>query len=247
MSASVSDRDVSVTAATAMVRLHALASEEAAVVSRRYFKTGEGEYGAGDTFIGVRTPQIRALIREMAAMPLTEVKKLLASKVHEARMLALLVMVRQYERGDLVQRERLFELYRDRMRHVNNWDLVDSSAAQIVGAHLHDGDRSLLDELAASKSLWHRRIAIIATAWFIKRGEYDDTLRIAETLLGDSEDLIHKAVGWMLREVGEKDLAVELRFLDTHSARMPRTMLRCAIEKFPEELRRKYLGSRAGR
>lgn len=233
------------TADDARERLHALASPEQAATAQRYFKTGPGEYGAGDRFIGVRVPQIRALVRELAAMPLADIKRLLTSAIHEERVLALLLMVRQYERGGEQLRQRLFELYLANTRHINNWDLVDCSAEYVVGAHIADGDRSLLERLARSESLWERRIAVLASRTFIKRGEFGDTLRIAEMLIDDEEDLIHKAVGWMLREIGDRDREREQRFLRVHYRRMPRTMLRYAIEKFPEEERLRWLRGEA--
>jgi 3-methyladenine DNA glycosylase AlkD len=214
---------------------------ERARVSRGYFKTGAGEYGEGDEFVGIRAPQLRALAKEYATTSMPELTKLLGSPIHEARMLALLILVRQYQRGDETLREKVYDLYLASTKRINSWDLVDVSAEHIVGAHLYGADRSVLDRLARSPSLWERRIAILSTLHFIRKGEHGDTLRIAELLLGDAEDLIHKGVGWMLREVGERDLATELRFLDAHYDRMPRTMLRYAIEKFPEEQRLAYL------
>lgn len=225
----------------ARARLHALASPEHAATLQRYFKTGKGQYADGDRFIGVRVPAIRSLVRELTMLPLGDVKKLLTSKIHEERLLALLVMVRQYQRGGEGLRQRLFEMYLANTRHINNWDLVDTSAEHIIGAHIADGDRSVLERLARSESLWERRMAALATFHFIRKGDFGDTLRIAEMLLDDDEDLIHKGVGWMLREVGQRDRAREERFLRVHYRRMPRTMLRYAIEKFPEELRMGYL------
>jgi 3-methyladenine DNA glycosylase AlkD len=230
-----------ITADGARERLDALASPEHAATLQRYFKTGPGEYGHGDTFIGVRVPQLRALVKEVAALPLAEVKKLLASSIHEERTLALLVMVRQYQRGDAKLRQKLYDLYLRSTRHINNWDLVDSSAEYIVGAHLDGGDRSIIDRLARSESLWERRIAVLATRHFLKRGDFGPTMKVAEMLLDDDHDLIHKAVGWLLREIGDRDREAEERFLRAHYRRMPRTMLRYAIEKFPEELRKAYL------
>ena len=222
-------------------KLRAVATAERAAGSRRYFKTGAGDYGEGDKFLGVATPDLRRLSREFQQMPLRDVRKLLMSEWHEERSLALLILVRQYERGDQRARDAIYDAYLRSTRHINNWDLVDCSAAQIVGAHLAQRSRAPLRQLAKSSSVWERRIAIIATAHFIRQGEFDETLRIAEMLLGDSHDLIHKAVGWMLREVGNRDRGAEQRFLDLHAARMPRTALRYAIEKFPGPLRQHYL------
>lgn len=182
--------------------------------------------------------------REFRTLSLPEIEKLLASPWHEARLLALVIMTRQYERGDAATRDSLFRLYLDSTGRINNWDLVDVSAPRIVGAHLQNRNRSLLARLARSKSLWERRIAILATAWFLHEGEVADTFRIAEMLLGDEHDLIHKATGWMLREAAKSDRAAAEKFLDRHAAKMPRTMLRYAIERFPPEQRKKYMTAR---
>jgi 3-methyladenine DNA glycosylase AlkD len=222
-------------------RVRGLADPEDARSLQRFFKTGPGEYGEGDRFLGIRVPVLRRLAKEAAALPLEDAEELLRSPFHEERLLALLVLVRVYARGDAALRERIHAAYLANTRYVDNWDLVDSSAEQLVGAHLRDGDRSLLDRLAASDSLWERRIAIIATFHFIRRGEFADTLRIAGLLLHDRHDLIHKAVGWMLREVGKRDREAEEAFLREHCRAMPRTMLRYAVERFPEPLRLAYL------
>jgi 3-methyladenine DNA glycosylase AlkD len=222
-------------------RMTAIASPERAAASRRYFKTGPGEYGEGDVFVGLAVPQIRALAKEFAALPFSEARALLDSPVHEERLLALLVLVRQFARGDDETRRAIYELYLGSTARINNWDLVDSSAEHIVGRFIDGGDRSVLDRLARSSSLWERRIAILATMHFIKQGEFGETLRLAEMLLDDEEDLIHKGVGWMLREVGNRDRERLERFLRVHYRRMPRTMLRYAIEKFPEDDRKAYL------
>lgn len=231
----------SATASAALRRLREVSTPEHARVSLRFFKTGPGEYGEGDRFLGVRVPELRVVVREFRALALTEVLKLLESPWHEARALALLILVEQYKRGDAAIRETIFDLYLRNTARINGWDLVDATAPHIVGAHVRDGDRSVLRRLAKSKSLWERRIAIIATQHLIRAGELDETLRIATLLIGDREDLIHKAAGWMLREVGDRDRSIAERFLREHLARMPRTMLRYAIEKFPPELRREYM------
>ncbi|NNF56676.1 MAG: DNA alkylation repair protein [Rhodothermaceae bacterium] len=231
------------TAAAALNALHTRADPDKACHALRFFKTGPGEYGEGDQFLGIRMPPLRDLARTFQPLPLGEIRGLLTSPWHEARMLALLVMVRQYKaaRRDPAARDTLHRLYLDHTAHVNNWDLVDSSAPHLVGAHLRPDDRALLDRLAASSLLWDRRIAIIATFSFIRQGEFGDAFRIAEMLLADEHDLIHKAVGWMLREVGKRSQEAEESFLRMHYARMPRTMLRYAIERFPEPLRQAYL------
>ena len=210
-------------------------------VLQGFFKTGPGEYAEGDEFIGVTVPNVRAVVRAAGDVPLAEAARLLRSRVHEERLLALLILVRAFERGDDETRRAIYELYLANTAFINNWDLVDTSAAPIVGGWLRDRSRAPLRRLAKSPSLWERRIAILATFRFIRDGEFEPTFEIADLLLADAHDLIHKAVGWMLREVGNRDAAAERRFLARRSARMPRTMLRYAIEKFPEPERRAYL------
>ena len=210
-------------------RLRELANPDDAAVAQRYFKDT-----TGDKFLGIRAPVLRALAREYQAMPLAEVARMLDSRWHEERSLALMILVRRYKK----EPDAVYKLYFDKMDRIDNWDLVDVSARDIVGAH---GDRAILDKLAKSDSIWKRRIAIVATQYFIKRDEFDDTLRIAKTLLRDREDLIHKAAGWMLREVGDRDGKALREFLAKHVSSMPRTMLRYAIEKFPEAERQKWL------
>ena len=206
-----------------------------------FFKTGPGEYGEGDVFAGIRVPAIRKLAREFQAADAQAVATLLNSKIHEARLLALLILVRQFEQGSAKDRRRIYRFYLAHADRINNWDLVDLSAPNIVGAHLLDRDRSLLDRLARSESVWQRRIAIVATHAFIRRGQFDDTLRIADRLRADAHDLIHKAVGWMLREVGKRNQPKLERFLRPRCRTLPRTTLRYAIERFPETRRRAYL------
>lgn len=229
------------TAKEARTKLNALASSEVAASSARFFKTGPGQYGEGDTFIGVRVPDLRKLARECRDLPLTEIEVLLHSPVHEERLLALLVLVLGVGKCDDDHRKAVYDLYLGNTRHVNNWDLVDSSAPAVVGGYLRDKPRKPLLRLAKSPSLWERRIAVVATQHFIRLDQFGDTLTISRLLLADKEDLIHKATGWMLREVGERDEAALVAFLDEHAAAMPRTMLRYAIEKFSPEKRRSYL------
>jgi 3-methyladenine DNA glycosylase AlkD len=241
LSAAAAGRPVR-TAAQVRARLRDLADPEAARFAQRFFRTGPGEYGEGDVFIGIRVPVLRVVAREHRTLPLAEVRRLLRSRVHEDRFVALAILVEQYRRGDARQRERIHRLYLHHTDRVNNWDLVDVSAHKLVGAHLADrGDRALLDRLARSDALWERRIAMIATLHFIRDGESRDALRIARTLLHDEHDLIHKAVGWMLREVGKRDQRVEEEFLSRHHREMPRTMLRYAIERLSPALRQKYM------
>jgi 3-methyladenine DNA glycosylase AlkD len=218
-----------------------LARPERAKSNESFFQTGRGEYGEGDRFLGVTVPQLRTLAREYRDMPLKYVAALLQSRWHEERLLALLILVRQYVRADMRTRRSIHQLYLRNTRSINNWDLVDSSAAQIVGAHLDARDRRLLRQLARSRSVWERRIAIIATYHYIRQRDFKDALAVAALLRRDEHDLIHKAVGWMLREIGKRDRRAEERFLRKHARTMPRKMLRYAIEKFPQPLRRKYL------
>jgi len=200
-----------------------------------------GQYGEGDAFLGIMVPTLRKLSREFTPISVDEAFALLQSKWHEARILALMILVRKYERGDEQARQEIYRRYLASTSRINNWDLVDVSAPAIVGAYLLDRDRAPLFALAKSSSLWERRTAVISTQHFIRHGAVDDTLRIAEVLLDDGHDLIHKATGWMLREVGKRDQKVLERFLRKHARHMPRTMLRYAIERFPEELRRRYV------
>lgn len=229
-------------------RLKAESDPQKASVYPRFFKTGPGEYGEGDRFYGVTVPECRKIAKAAAGIDEPELLRLLRSPVHEEREVALLVMVAAFERAsDEAERRRLFDLYVRERRHVNSWDLVDASAPTVVGGYLerHDEDRAILFEWAASGDLWERRIAMLATFRFIKRNEFTDALAIAEILKNDEHDLIHKAVGWMLREIGNRDRAAEERFLKRPYRGMPRTMLRYAIEKFPERRRQAYLKGRA--
>jgi 3-methyladenine DNA glycosylase AlkD len=216
-------------------RLRARARKEFIPTLQRFFKTGPGEYGEGDVFLGVRLPQLRMLSQECRGMPRSQVTRLLRSRVHEERLLALLILVDAFRRGSSVKRRKIYNLYLSNTSFINNWDLVDVSAYHIVGAWLQDRTRAPLRRLARSPLVWDRRIAIMATFHFIRRREFDDTFQIADMLIGDRHDLIQKAVGWMLREVGNRDPAAERRFLQPRYARMPRTMLRYAVEKFPNE------------
>ena len=229
------------TARELKARLAADADAARVPVLQRFFKTGPGEYAEGDVFIGVTVPQVRAVVRAAGEVPLAEAARLLRSRVHEERLLALLLLVRRFERGDDAERRAIYDLYLASTAFINNWDLVDTSAPQIVGGWLRDRSRAPLRRLARSASLWERRIAILATFRFIRDGEFEPTFEIADVLLDDPHDLIHKAVGWMLREVGNRDAAAERRFLARRYARMPRTMLRYAIEKFPDGERGAYL------
>ncbi len=229
-------------AKTASRRLSELASPERAIGSARFFKTGDGQYGEGDQFIGVSVPDNRKLAREFRELPLSEVEQLLASAIHEERLLALLILVGKLTRCTPATRKEIFEFYLTHTDRVNNWDLVDTSAPAIVGGYLVDKkDRQVLNKLVRSANLWERRIAIIATQTFIRDNQFEWTLLLAERLLKDKHDLIHKAVGWMLREVGDRHQSVLSGFLDSHAASMPRTMLRYAIEHYSAEERKQWL------
>jgi 3-methyladenine DNA glycosylase AlkD len=225
-----------------IARLHELGDPGIAAHSQGFFKTGPGEYGEGDIFLGFRVPAIRKCVKEYRDLTLGMTLDLLKSRFHEARLLALLIMVAKYTAArSCDEQESIYDSYLAHTAHINNWDLVDCSAEHIVGAHLLDRERGPIYRLARSKNLWERRIAIIATLHFIRRNDFKDTLAVAGILLHDREGLIHKATGWMLREVGKRDIDAEKDFLERHSREMPRTMLRYAIERFPEEERLTYL------
>jgi 3-methyladenine DNA glycosylase AlkD len=221
--------------------MKALGSAERAAANLRFFKTGPGQYGQGDRFLGLDLPTLRKLARDYQALPLGTLRGLLKSPWHETRLLALVILVKQYRQGDAPHRRAIHGLYVDNTRYINSWDLVDASAEHIIGPHRASNRRALLTRLAKSDSVWERRIAMLATFCDIKAGRFADALRIAGLLLDDEHDLIHKAVGWMLREIGKRDLRVEQAFLRAHVGRIPRTTLRYAIERFPEKVRRRYL------
>ena len=209
-----------------------------------YFKTGKGHYGYGDIFLGVTVPEQRKLAKRYRDLPLGEISALMGNPTHECRLTALFILVGQFERADAEGKARVARFYLQRRKRVNNWDLVDSSAPRILGRHLLDKERTILYKLARSENLWERRIAVIATFAFIRENEYRDALNLAKLLLKDRHDLIHKAVGWMLREVGKKKMSAEETFLKKYATEMPRTMLRYAIERFPEKKRQAFLAMR---
>lgn len=206
-----------------------------------FFKTGPGQYGEGDIFLGITVPEQRKVAKLFFGLSFSEIKKLLRSKYHEERLVGLLILVERYQKGDELEKKSVYNYYLDHTKHVNNWDLVDLSAHKIVGEHLADKNRAVLRRLARSKDLWERRIAVVATFRFIRDGSFNDSLKLAEMLLKDDHDLIHKAVGWMLREVGKKDQRVLEGFLKKYHKMMPRMMLRYAIERLPEPKRRLYM------
>ena len=229
------------TKAKVVASLKENADPEKAAFYPRFFKTGQGEYGEGDRFLGVTVPHQRRVARKFRELPLKEIAKLLDDRRHECRLTGLLILVEQYERGDDTARAKVAQFYLDKLDRVNNWDLVDLSAHKILGPHLEHSNRKLLDELAATDHLWRQRVAIISTFHYIRQDDFRDTKRIAQSLINHEHDLIHKAVGWMLREMGKRDRGELERFLQRRYKKMPRTMLRYAIEKFPERQRKKYL------
>lgn len=208
----------------------------------RFFKTGKGQYGQDDIFLGVMVPDIRQVVKNnYKDISLFDTKKLLSSKYHEERMCAVLILVEKFLKGDEKTKKAIFTIYIKNTKYINNWDLVDLSAPKIVGGYLYQGKKDLLYKFARSKNLWEKRISILATFWFICQNDFGDALKLAEILLNDKHDLMHKAVGWMLREIGKRSQITEEYFLKKHYKTMPRTMLRYAIEKFPEQKRKKYL------
>lgn len=226
-----------------LTHLQERADPEKAEHSGSYFKSGAGGYGEGDEFLGIRVPEVRKAARKFGQLSLDQTEVLLRSKFHEARLCALILLVQKFEQGDQALRTVIYQLYLKNRRNINNWDLVDVSAPSILGAYLwnHREEIGILQELAESDRIWDRRLAIMSTLYFIRKGSYDMTLHLAEKLLADKEDLIHKAVGWMLREFGKQNMPIEEAFLRKHVNQMPRTMLRYAIEKFPEPKRKRYL------
>ncbi|MFH1376564.1 MAG: DNA alkylation repair protein [Candidatus Woesearchaeota archaeon] len=218
-----------------------LENPEKAKLLQRFFKTGPGQYGEGDIFLGITVPLQRQIAKKYTNLSLDEIQELLSSKIHEHRLIALLILIDKYKKADQIKKEEILNLYLKNTKYINNWDLVDLSAPNIVGDYFLEKDKSILYKLANSDNLWEKRIAVLATFTFIKNNRFDDSLKISEILLKDKHDLIHKAVGWMLREIGKKDQKTEEDFLKKHYKNMPRTMLRYSIERFSEEKRKFYL------
>ena len=212
-----------------------------AIILHGFFKTGKGQYGEGDVFYGIKVPEQRTIAKQFKNLALDDLKTLILSKVHEERLIAAFILVDQFKSGDEKKKKIVFDFYLKNRKGINNWDLVDLSAPKIVGAYLIDKEKKLLYKFANSKDLWEKRISIISTQAFIREHFFEDTLNISKILLHDKQDLIHKAVGWMLREIGNRDFETEEEFLKKHYKTMPRTMLRYAIEKFPEQKRIAYL------
>ncbi len=232
------------TAAQLQAELDALGNPTDAVFLQRFFKTGPGQYGEGDIFLGIRVPVTREVAAQYRTMNLTELEKLLESPIHEHRLAAAIIMSEQFKRADAANKKALYNLYLRRTDRINNWDLVDTSCLVIVGGYLLDKPRDVLYKLARSKDIWERRIAMVSTARFISQGQLQDTFAIAELLLTDTHDLIHKAVGWMLREAGKKDEAALKAFLDKHAGTMPRTALRYSLERLHPADRAHYMSQK---
>jgi len=234
-------RPVRMTAMKIHRALANLGNPDIAVYSMRFFKTKKGEYGEGDRFLGIRVPVLRQRAKEFINTPLPEILRVLNSSIHEERLLALFMLVYKFSKGPPHERKEIYELFLKNTKYINNWDLVDSSAGPIVGAYLADKDKQPIYRMAKSINLWERRIAIMSTFPMIRANDFTTTLNVSQVLLKDEEDLIHKAVGWMLREIGKRDLSVEEEFLKKHYKDMPRTILRYAIEKLPNKERKRYL------
>ena len=217
--------------------LSKLKNKEKAEILSRFFKTGKGQYSEGDIFLGITVPQQRKIAKEYSNLTLEDLQELISSKIHEYRLISLLILIIKYKNS----KQEIFNFYLKNTKNINNWDLVDLSAPNIIGNYIIQKDKSILYKLARSNNLWEKRIAILSTFEFIKNNEFEDTLKISEILLSDKHDLIHKAVGWMLREIGKRNQKIEEQFLKKHYKNMPRTMLRYAIEKFEKDKREQYL------
>ncbi len=231
----------------AALQKHATADDAAFL--QRFFKTGKGQYGEGDQFIGVRVPATRRVCREFKALPLAEVQKLLDSPVHEHRLAAVILLAINYPKASQPDKQAMYDLYLKNVYagRINNWDIIDVTAPQMVGAHLQNRPRTVLIELAKSDSIWQKRVAILASSWYIRTGDPATTLDLLDILLHDPHDLIQKACGWMLREIGKRiDPKILTNYLDQHASHMPRTTLRYAIEHLPPERRQRYLRRGSG-
>mgnify|MGYP005841772973 CR=1 FL=1 len=224
--------------------LRQLANPEQAIILQRFFKTNKGGYAEGDVFLGLRVPLTRSICKKYSNLSIEQIEILLHSKIHEFRLAALLICVAQAKKADEQKQNELYKFYLKNTLWINNWDLVDLSAEHIIGKYLFDKDKSVLFDLAKSKKLWERRISILSSFYFIKQNEFEVSLELIELLLEDKHDLIHKACGWMLREIGKRNFEVLFSFLKSHYRIMPRTMLRYSIEKFPKDLRQKFLMSK---
>ncbi|MEQ1849740.1 MAG: DNA alkylation repair protein [Candidatus Peribacteraceae bacterium] len=228
----------------ATAALQKLADPTKAAMNARFFKTKKGEYGYGDIFLGVTMPEMRCVAKTFIDLSLSEIQKLLKSPVHEVRMIGFIILTYQYEKGTEKAQKNIIDFYLKNLKRANNWDLVDVSCAKILGDFLIGKKKDILLKLAASSNLWEQRVSIVSTHAFIRENDLTMTMRLAKQLLGHQHDLMHKAVGWMLREAGKRDVAILKQFLDAHAVKMPRTMLRYAIEKFDEKNRQRYLKKR---
>lgn len=208
--------------------------------AKRFFKTGIGEYSEHDRFLGVSSPVLRKIAKSNQSLPMKDIQNLISSEFNEERLLALFILINRYQKNES-ERQRIYDFYLKNIKHINNWNLVDASAHYIIGAHIINKNKKILIELAKSKNLWERRIAIISTWYFIRQNQFSHTIKIAKLLLNDPHDLIHKSVGWMLREIGKRNQDCLIDFLEKNTSAMPRTMLRYAIERFPANKRKKYL------
>ncbi len=225
--------------------LHAARDPAKAAFFPRFFRTGKGEYGEGDVFLGVTVPRMRAVAKAHRDLGLQDIERLLADPIHERRLTGLFILVSRYERGDDATKKETVAFYLDHLAGVNNWDLVDATAYKILGDWLlRTNNDAQMDQMTASANLWERRIAIVATLAFIRAGRLEPTFRMSTRLISDKYDLLHKAVGWMLREAGKRDASALRRYLDTHAARLPRTALRYALERLPNKDRRHYMALR---
>jgi len=220
-------------------------NEKKAELLQRFFKTGKGEYGEGDIFYGIMVPIQREIVKQFSDLSFNDLQTLLNTKIHEKRLIALLILVKQFEKANKIKDEKkqkeIFEFYLKNVRNINNWDLVDLSAPRICGIYLLDKDKSILYKLASSNNLWEKRISILSTFWFIKENKFEDAIKLAELFLKEKHDLMHKAVGWMLREIGKKDKQVLINFLNKHYKNMPRTMLRYSLERLSEKEKKFYM------
>jgi 3-methyladenine DNA glycosylase AlkD len=230
-----------ITAKDVMKALQSLATKERAKASAWFFKTGKGQYGEGDVFIGVTVPNQRIVAKKFEDVSLSEIKKLLDSKIHEHRLTAILILTTKFKKGTDSKKKEIYNFYIKNIKCINNWDLVDASASYIAGTYLYDKNRTILYRLVKSKNMWERRIAIVATMYFISKGDFKDTIEISKLLISDKEDLLHKAVGWMLREVGKMDRGALVDFLNEYASKLPRTALRYSIEHFKESDRKKFM------
>lgn len=225
-------------------KVKALACPEKAKGNARFSKTGEGEYAQGDVYIGVSVPQLRGLVKKHPPAELSDILDLLKNTYHEVRLLALLLMVKTYKKSPSGAKEEIFQAYLAHTVYINNWDLVDASCYHIVGPHLYGKDTQILFKLSQSSSIWERRIAIVSTYFCIRKEEFDTTFSLVELMLKEKQDIVQKAMGWMVKEISKRDVQAATAFLDSHGASLPRTSLRIAIEKLPEKVRKHYLAAK---